>query len=463
MHTRSPDMCRGPIAMPLLRYTIPLFLTGLLQRLFVAADMILASNLGTSGSDAVAAVGSTTALTNLLIGFFVGCSSGSAVSVSHALGEGNHKLTKQTVHTAMLLSAVIGAIMMLIGLFASKSVLVAMNTPRDILSLATTYLRTYFCGMIPCMVYNFGAAILRTAGDSRKPLYFLLISGPVKLLLTVIFVSVCNMDVAGLALATTLSQVLSAVLVVIALMKRADACKLILRELRFHAFPVKKILSLGIPAGIQTATFSFSGVIIQSSVNSLAHLEGFITGNSAAASIEGIAEATTAAFMQAGMSYAGQNTGAKQYDRVKKILFWNCALCSLFILVISPLVLLFDRQLLGLYITDSPQAVAWGTVRVAFIFIPLLFQGLMDAVSGVLRGLGASVSSMIINLAGICALRILWLLTVFPVPQYHTPQCLYIIYPITWVLTTVAELILYKIVIRKKTKALKEQSLPVAE
>lgn len=461
MHTRSPDMCHGPIAMPLLRYTIPLLLTGLLQRFFVAIDMVLAGQLGTSGSDAVAAVGSTTALTGMLIGFFIGCSSGSAVAVSHALGGENHKLTGQTVHSAMLMSVIVGAIMMAVGLLASKSVLIAMNTPEYILGLATVYLRTYFCSMIPNMVYNFGAAILRTAGDTQKPLFFLLVSGPVKVVLTVLFVSGMGMDVAGLALATTLSQALSAILVVIALMKRTDACRLELRKLRFHASPVKKILSLGVPAGIQSATFSLSGVIIQTSVNSLAHLEGFITGNSAATSIEGISEATTAAFMQAGMSYAGQNTGAKRYDRVKKILFWNCALCSAFILVISPLVLLFDEQLLGLYITDSPAAIAWGAVRIAFVFTPLLFQGLMDAVSGVLRGLGASVSCMIINLVGICGFRILWLLTVFSIPKYHTPQCLYIIYPIAWVLTTAAELVLYKILIRKKTKELKEQGIPL--
>lgn len=465
MHTRRLDMCHGPIAMPLLRYTIPILLTGLLQRFFVAADMILAGQLGTSGSDAVAAVGSTTSLTAMLIGFFNGCSSGSAVAVSHALGGKNDHLARQTVHSAMLLSVVIGATIMLIGLGFSEYILVSMNTPEDYLKLAVIYLQIYFCGMIPCMVYSFGAAILRTAGDTKKPMYFLLVSGPVKLLLTVLFVSVMKMDVAGLALATTLSQVLSAILVVIALMKRTDACKLQLKHLRFHAYPVKKILSLGIPSGVQSATFSLSGVIIQTSVNSLSHLEGFITGNAAAASIEGISETITATFFQAAISFAGQNTGAKQYDRIKKICLWSTILCTLTIFVASPLVLVFDEHLLRLYIPDSPEAVAWGAVRIAYIFAPLIFQGFMDCISGVLRGMGVSLACMIINLVGICGLRILWLLTVFPIPKYHTPQCLYVIYPITWVTTTLAELILFRAVIKKRTAALAQQNAiaPVSE
>ena len=461
MRARRLDMCNGPIALPMLRYTIPIFLTGLLQRFFVAADMILAGQLGTSGSDAVAAVGSTTALTGMLIGFFIGCSSGSAVAVSHALGGNNHKLAKQTVHSAMLLSVVIGALIMLVGLFASEYILVSMNTPEEYLRLAVIYLQIYFCSMIPNMVYNFGSAILRTAGDTKGPMYFLLVSGPVKLLLTVLFVSVMKMDVAGLALATTLSQVLSAALVVGALMKRTDACRLRLKELRFHAAPVKKILSLGIPSGIQSATFSLSGVIIQSSVNSLSHLEGFITGNAAATSLEAISETTTASFFQAALTYTGQNTGAKQYDRIKKICLWSTIMCSITICIVSPLVLLFDEQLLGLYITDSPEAIAWGTVRLAFIYAPLLLQGFMDCISGVLRGMGVSVSCMILNLVGICGFRILWLLTVFPIERFHTPQCLYVIYPITWATTTIAELILLKVTLKKRIAALNAQEAPL--
>ena len=456
MRQKRLDMCHGPMLLPMLSYALPIFSANLLQRFFVAIDLILAGHLGTSGSDAIAAVGSTTSLTTLLVGFFIGCSTGSAVSVSHALGSSNRDLAKQCVHSAMLLSVVIGGVMTLTGLCISRSVLTAMHTPEDILPLSTAYLNMYFTGMIPSMIYNFSAAILRTAGETKKPLFFLLISGPAKILLTILFVSVCNMDVVGLALATTLSQVLSATLAVITLMRRDDECKLRIKDLRFHAKPVKKILSLGIPAGVQSATFSLSNVIVQSSVNSLSHLEGFIAGNAAAASIEGFAEAITGAFHAVALNFAGQNTGAKNYRRVKRSCLTACGLCSAFILVASPLVILFDNQLLSLYIPDSPSAVYWGTVRIFFIFGPLLLQGFMDTTSGTIRGVGASFSGMIVNLLGICGFRILWLLFIFPIPQYHIPQCLYIIYPITWTLTSLAQIILLTIVLRKKRTALQK-------
>lgn len=454
MRQKRLDMCHGPMLLPMLSFALPIFGASMLQRFFVAIDLILAGHLGTSGSDAIAAVGSTTSLTSLLVGFFIGCSTGSAVSVSHALGSGNKALTQKTVHSAMLLSVVIGGIMTLTGLCISKSVLIAMHTPDYILNLSTAYLNMYFTGMVPSMVYNFAAAILRTAGETKKPLFFLLVSGPAKIVFTVLFVSVCKMDVVGLALATTLSQVISATLAVRALIRRNDDCKLYLKKLRFHKQPVKKILALGIPSGIQSATFSLSGVIVQSSVNSLSHLEGFLTGNSAAASIEGFAEAITGAFHSVALTFAGQNTGAKQYDRVKKSCMDACLLCSAFILVISPLVMLLAKPLLGLYIADSPQAIYWGSVRIFFIFGPLLLQGVMDTASGTLRGVGASFSGMTINLLGICGFRILWLLILFPTPQFHTPQCLYVIYPISWLLTSIAQILALTITLRKKRKAL---------
>ena len=454
MRQKRLDMCHGPMLLPMLSYALPIFGANVLQRLFIAIDIILASHLGTSGSDAIAAVGSTTSLTSLLLGFFIGCATGSAVSVSHALGSGNRALTQKTVHTAMLLSVVIGAAMMITGLCVSRPVLTAMHTPPHVLKLSTAYLNMYFTGMIPSMVYNFSAAILRAAGETRKPLFFLMISGPAKILLTILFVSVCKMDVVGLALANTLSTTISATLSVTILCRRTDDCKLELKNLRFHAGPMKKILALGIPSGIQSATFSLSGVIVQSSVNSLSHLDGFITGNSAAASIEGFAEAITGAFHAVALNFAGQNTGAKDYGRVKRSCITACALCSACILIASPLVLLFDNQLLALYIPDSPQAIYWGTVRMTFIFGPLLFQGFMDTASGTLRGLGASFSGMVVNLLGICGFRILWLLIVFPMAQYHTPQCLYIVYPISWILTPTVQVLLLGFVLRKKRAAL---------
>lgn len=454
MYKPRINMCQGPIAVPMLRFAIPIFLTALLQRVFQAADMILAGQLGTSGSDAVAAIGSTTALTSLLINFFIGCSTGSAVTVSHALGSRNSERLQKTVHTAMLLSLVLGAGLTALGLLSARSLLIAMGTPQALLGLASTYLRFYFSGMIPHMVYNFGAAIIRTTGETRKPLFYLLISGPVKLLLTVVFVSGLNMDVAGLALATTLSQCVSAALVCADLFRRKDTCRLRLRALKFSPEPLKQILRLGIPSGIQSATFSLSNVLVQSSVNSLAHLSGFIAGNAAACSIEGLAEVTTSAFYTVALNFTGQNVGAGQYDRVKKVYIRSCILCSVTICILSPIVLLFGRQLLGLYIVDSEEAIRWGMVRMTFLFTPLILQGLMDTSSGVLRGMGISFSSTLITLVGICGLRSLWLLTVFRLPQYHQPRILYVVYPISWLITFLGELLLFFIVYKKRAQTL---------
>lgn len=446
------DMCHGPLTVPMIRFAIPVFLTALLQRAFQAADMILAGQLGTSGSNAVAAIGSTTALTSLLINFFIGCATGSAVTVSHALGSGHHTQIKKTIHSAMLLSLVLGVLLTILGLFSARSLLISMSTPAEILELATSYLRIYFCSMVPYMVYNFGAAIIRTMGETRKPLFYLLVSGPAKLILTVVFVSWLDMDVAGLALATAISQGVSAVLVCIDMFRRNDTCKLELKELKFSPEPVKKILRLGIPSGIQSATFSFSNVLVQSSVNSLSYLPGFIAGNAASISIEGIGEVITTAFYQAALNFTGQNVGARQYDRVKKVYSRAMLLCTLTICVISPLVLLFGRELLGLYIVDSEDAIRWGMVRMTFLFAPLILQGFMDTSSGVLRGMGFSLSTAIICLVGICGFRCLWLVTVFRLPQCHTPQFLYMIYPISWALTFAGQLGLFFAAYRKKTR-----------
>jgi len=444
------DMCRGPLVYPMIRYAVPIFLTGLLQRAFQAIDLILAARLGTSGSDAVAAVGSTTALSSLLINFFIGCSTGSAVTIAHALGSRNGPAVRKTVHSAMLLAGVIGLLMTVVGVATARSLLAAMDTPEEILDLSSGYLRLYFCGMVPYMVYNFGTAILRTVGETKKPLLFLLVSGLVKLPLTVLFVSWLKMDVAGLSLATACSQSVSAVMVCVCLAGRQDACRLCLKELRFSREPVKRILRLGIPAGIQSATFSLSNVLVQSSVNSLSHLEGFLAGNAAACSIEGLAENTTGTFYQVALNFTGQNVGAGDYDRVRKIYARGCLLCGLTVCVLSPGVLALGRQLLGLYIPDSAEGIRWGLVRLCFIFGPLILQGFMDVSSGVLRGMGVSLSTTGVCLVGICGLRILWLLTVFQIPRYHTPWVLYGIYPLSWGITFAGQLVLFRSAFRKR-------------
>lgn len=453
MKQNRMDMCQGPILPMMIRFLLPVLATSALQQLFNAADMILARHLSTSGNDAVAAVGSTTALINLMINFFIGCSTGSAVVVSRAVGSRDTDAIKKTVHTAIALAVLIGALLTICGLAFSGTMLRLMDTPENIIGLSTAYLNAYFCGMIPYMVYYFGAAILRAMGDAKKPLYFLLISGPLKLILTVVFVSGFRLDVPGLALATSCSQIASAFLVVRSLMKREDASKLSLRELKFHAGPLKRILQLGIPSGLQSTTFSLSSVFVQTSVNSLAHLPGFVTGNAAACNIEAFANMLTSALYQTSISFTGQNAGARRYDRVKKVYITACGLSCALTALFSVLVCSFPHALLGLYIVDSPDALHWGTVRLMYIFAPLIVMGLMDVTTGALRGLAVSVESMLISLVGVCGFRILWGLTLFQIPEFHTPQVLFLCYPISWVITYAAELVLYVIFYQKRKRA----------
>ena len=372
------------------------------------------------------------------------------MAMARAWGSGDRENIRKTVHTAMLLAFVIGVFLTGLGVALAGTLLAAINTPQGIIGLATVYLRTYFYGMVPYMVYNFGAALLQAVGQTKKPLNILMISGPLKLATTVLFVEVFCLDVAGLALATVCSQLVSAVLAVGLLMRQKNDCKLCLRELKFHTEPLKKILRLGIPSGIQSSTFTLSNVFVQASVNSLSYLPGFIKGDAAACSIGTFANAITTAFYQVSINYTGQNAGAYKFDRVKRGYFTVSGLGCGMIAVVSALVCLFSERLLGLYIIDFPEAIHWGTVRLMFLFGPLVLQGLMDMTSGALRGLEVSASSMLVTLIGMCGFRILWGLTIFWIPRFHTPQVLYLCYPVSWTVTYLAELALYIAVYKKK-------------
>lgn len=444
------DMCNGPIFSAMVRFAIPILLTNVLQQLINAADVILAGRLGTSGSDAVAAVGSTTAITSLLINFFIGCSTGSAVTVAHAVGSGNQKEIKETVHTAMLLAVVLGLALSVTGILFSEAILSVIDTPTEIIGKASSYLKAYFVGMMAYMVYNFGAAILRAVGETQKPLYFLMVSGPLKLALTIVFVAVLGLDVVGLALATAASQTVSAILVLITLAKREDACRLVIKNLRFYARPLKKILRLGIPSGIQSATFSLSNVIIQSSVNSLSGITGFITGNAAALNISGFIDILTGVFYNAALNFVGQNVGAKKYDRVKRSYIVSSLMSVVTLAVFSALVCVFAGSISGIYITDSAEALNWSVTRILCIFPFTVMQSVMDTTSGTLRGMGVSISNTVISLFGACGFRILWCMTIFKIPAFHTPKVLFAVYPISWVLTFIAQFIVFVIIYKKR-------------
>ena len=441
-------MLEGPLFWNIILYTIPIILTSLLQLLFNAADLVVVGRF--CGSVSVAAVGATGSLTNLMVNFFIGLSVGAGVTVAHGLGSHEDTVVSNTVHTALPTALVSGVFLTFIGIAFSETFLRLMGTPDNVLPLSAIYMKIYFAGVTFTMVYNFCAAILRAAGDTKSPLIFLTLAGVVNVILNVVFVRAFHMNVAGVALATTISQGISAVLVVFALMRRTDACKLELKKMRFHKVQLAKILRIGLPAGIQSSLFAISNVMIQSSVNSFGDI--FMSGNAAASNIEGFVYVSLNAFHQTAVNFIGQNAGAKQYKRVYKTL-WICLGCVVAVgLTLGSLAYALGPTLLSIYITDSQEAIGYGMVRLAYICLPYFLCGLMDVSTGALRGLGASFAPMVISILGVCGLRIGWIYSIFQIPEFHTPECLYFSYTVSWTITFLCQMAAFIIVYRKHVK-----------
>lgn len=448
MKSDSMDMCSGPILKKIILYTLPIIATGILQLLFNAADLVVVGQF--CGSIYVAAVGSTGSLINLITNLFMGLSIGAGASVAHAIGAKDDEETHKIIHTALPIAAICGVILTFVGVFGAHRLLKLMSTPDNVLALSSTYLKIYFLGITATLIYNFGAAILRAAGDTRGPLIYLTISGVVNIVLNIFFVTVFHMNVAGVALATAISQTVSAVLIIIALMRRTDGCRLELSKLRFYKREILKILRIGVPAGIQSSLFSLSNVIIQSSINSFGDIA--MSGSAAAGNIEGFVWVAINSFSHTSLNFVSQNVGAKNYGRVRRIV-WTCLGCvTVTGLVFGTVVNIFARPLLGIYITDSPTAIEYGAVRLAFICLPYFICGLMDTATGAIRGLGSSVAPMIVTVGGVCGFRILWIYTVFRIPEYHSLESLWISYAISWAITFLVELAVFFILYKKKTR-----------
>ncbi len=447
MKKNAQNMLQGPLLGSILSYTVPIILTSVLQLLFNAADLVVVGRF--CGSISVAAVGATGSITHLLVNFFVGLSVGAGVTVAHALGSREDKTVHRTVHTAMPTALVSGGILTVVGVLFAETFLSLMGTPENVLHLSAVYMKIYFAGITFTMVYNFCAAILRAVGDTKSPLIFLSAAGVINVALNVFFVCVLHMNVAGVALATTISQAVSAIAVVIVLMRRTDSCRLELKKMRFYRLQLAKMLRIGLPAGIQSSLFSISNVLIQSSVNSFGDV--FMSGNAASQNIEGFLYATLNSFHQTAVNFTGQNMGAQQYQRVKKIL-WVC-LGSVAIVGLSFGLLLwtFGEQLLSIYITDSAQAISYGMIRMTHLAIPYFICGLMDVSTGALRGMGASFTPMVISVLGVCGIRIGWIMTVFQIPRFHTPQCLYISYTISWAVTFLFQILAFRHIYKQHT------------
>ncbi len=433
------NMLEGPLLSGVVAYTVPIILSSILQLLFNAADLIIVGKF--CGSVSVGAVGATGSLTALIVNLFVGLSIGAGVAVAHGIGSRDERQISEAVHTAVPLALVGGVILTVVGTTLSRPLLVLMGTPENTLPLSAVYMKIYFFGITFTVTYNFCAAILRAAGDTRSPLVFLTIAGVINVILNVIFVTAFHMNVAGVALATTASQGVAAVLVVRALMQRTDACHLDLRKMRIHKQVLKKIIRIGLPAGVQSSLFSISNVIIQSSVNSFGDV--FVSGNAAAANLEGFIYAAVNSFHQTTVNYVGQNVGARQYRRANKTV-WICQGCVLVLgLSMGTLLYTFGEPLLGIYISDSQEAIRYGMIRFANVSVPYFILGLMDVSTGALRGYGRSLGPMVVSVLGICGIRLLWIFTVFQMPAFHNPQWLYLSYPISWIITLAVQMILF--------------------
>jgi len=448
MRAKYRSMIDGPLLPNIVSYTVPIILTSLLQLLFNAADLVVVGRF--CGSISVAAVGATGAITNLVVNLFMGFSVGAGVSVAHGLGAKEELTVHKAVHTALPLALASGIVLTLVGVIFSEDFLHLMGTPDHVLSLSALYMRIYFGGMTFNMVYNFCAAILRAAGDTKSPLLFLTLAGVVNVLLNLVFVTVFHMNVAGVALATTISQCISAILVVFTLMRRTDSCRLSLRKLRFYKPQLLKMIRIGLPAGIQSSLFSISNVLVQSSINSFG--EVVMSGNAAAANIEGFVYVGMNSFQQTAVNFVGQNIGAHKYDRAKKTLYL-CLCCAAVVgISTSMLAYSFAPQLLSIYITDSAEAISYGVLRMSVVCFTYCLCGLMDTTTGVLRGMGASMTPMVISVLGVCGVRIGWILSVFQLPQFHTPWWLYISYPISWAFTFAAQFAAFVLVYRKRIR-----------
>lgn len=436
------DMCNGPLLGKILLFTLPLILSGILQLLFNAADVVVVGRF--AGNEALAAVGSTGSLTNLLVNLFIGLSVGVNVLVARYYGGKQEQEVGETVHTSIIVSVVGGIFLAILGFVAARPLLLLMDTPENVIGHSVLYMRIYFLGMPVMLLFNFGSAVLRAIGDTRRPLLYLVIAGVINVCLNLWFVIGFQMGVAGVALATVISQCVSAGLIIRCLMQSEGCFKLSFDRLHMNWDKFGRIARIGLPAGIQGSLFSISNVLIQSSVNSFGAIA--MAGNTAGSNVEGFVYTSMNAVHQTAVSFTGQNLGGKRLDRINKILIECLIIVTVIGVVMGNGAVLFGNQILGLYSSDR-EVIAYGLQRMQVICTFYCFCGIMDVCVGSIRGLGYAVMPMIVSLMGACVFRIIWIYTVFQWDR--TLNTLYISYPVSWTLTAIAHVICFFIVRRQ--------------
>ncbi len=440
------DMTTGPLLPKILAFSGPLILTGVLQLLYNAADVIVVGNF--AGHEALAAVSSTGSLINLMVNLFMGLSVGASVVIARCYGARDLQAMRRAEHSAIMMALFMGVGVGVLGFVLARPMLQLMESPPDVIDGAALYVRIYFVGMPANMLYNFGAATLRAVGDTKRPMYYLMLSGLVNVLLNLLLVIVFHMDVAGVAIATVASQVVSMVLVLQCLLRSHGPIQLVPRECRVDGKSLGQMIQIGLPAGLQGSLFSISNVMIQSSVNSFGSL--VMAGNGVASNIEGFVYTAMNAQHQADMTFASQNYGTGRLDRLRKTMWVCLGVVSVTGLAMGLMFYLLGRPLMSLYNSD-PQVIAYGMVRMSVILPTYFVCGMMDVMVGQLRGIGSSILPMIVSLTGACALRIIWILTVFA--GSPTQYVLYLSYPVSWLATFAAHMCCYVVLAKRKLRA----------
>lgn len=441
------DMTTGSLPPKILKFTIPFMFSGMLQTMFNAADNAVIGAF--DGSNALAAVGSTGSITNFVINLFMGLAVGTNVVISNSIGSNQKKTCEETIHTAMCLSLVLGIILGIASFLMTRVFLKFLNCPAEVMDLADIYLKIYFLGIPAISAYNFSSSILRSKGDTQRPLIYLAVAGVVNIVLNIILVIGFHMSTAGVGIATTVSQYLSAYLSVRALTKEEGFCRLDLKKLRIIPHRAAILMKIGIPASVQGLMFSISNISIQSSVNTFG--PDAMAGVGAGASLNAIVWNTISAFGQASLAFTGQNYGAKKFDRIKKVYLWSMVLMIACWAVVVLLIQSNLEPLLKLFVPHNEKALAYSKLSTRTLTSTYIIAGFMEITVGMIRGLGYSSVPAIISVFGICGIRFIWLVTAFK--KFHTFLCLYISYPTTWAITTVGLLIYFSMVYKKLIKA----------
>ncbi len=448
----SIDMTNGPMLGNIIKFVIPLILGNMLQLLYNAADLIVVGRF--AGSNATAAVGATGSINTLFVNLCIGLSIGASVIVSRRIGAKDDVGTHRGVHTAMGLGAVSGLVGMVLGILFSKPLLVLFGTPAgEVLDGATLYMRIFFIGLPASMVYNFGAAIMRAAGDTKRPLYILSASGIVNVILNLVFVIAFHMGVAGVAIATSVANYISSIAVIVCLSRTHEVYRLNIKKIRFYKAELVETLKIGVPASIQSSVFSIANMVIQGAINSFG--AEAMAGSAAASNIEGFTYTAMNAFYQAALTSVSQNYGAKNEKRIYKTM-WICVASVVVVgFSIGLITTIFATPLLRIYITDSKEAIDFGTIKIYYLGLPYFLCGIMEVLAGALRGIGHSNMGMVNSIIGACGLRILWVQ--FMLPLSHTPQNLFVCWPISWIAVIIAHIICFMVVRKHSMLAMRNQ------